>query len=259
MWGAVVALLAATTMAAPIGPAVPGAAEAADLFKADVIATDAAAQASLPAASAEAWHPPAIERTPLGVPAASLSESPADTGGAPAEPRLSPGTLRTAVSLAGVLLLIFALAWGFKRVARLTGGLAGQVGAGGRAPSGLVEVLARYPVGGRQTLVVLRFDRRVLLCSMAGGGRSAAGTMTTLCELDQPEDVASVLIKTRDEAGDSIARTFERAMEDEADRYAHRTESREHETVRGPHGPVAGGGGTLSRSVASFLRGGRLS
>lgn len=150
-----------------------------------------------------------VEATPLGAPVGSEpalldSDRPASSPAA--------GTARSVLALGAVITLILGLSWVFKRAARASGGIAGAMGAGGRAPAGIVEVLARYPVGSRQTLVVLRFDRRVLLCSMSSGSRSAAGGMTTLCELDNPEDVASVLVKTRDEAGDSIARSFERAM-----------------------------------------------
>ncbi len=205
------------------------------------------------------WIPPATEAMPLGLPEsqpdAALPDDHADSKSLPA------GTLRTAVSLGGVLMLIFALAWGFKRVARLSGGLAGQVGAGGRAPAGLVEVLARYPMGARQTLVVIRFDRRVLLCSMAGGGRSGAASMTTLCELDQPEDVASVLVKARDESGDSIARSFERAIEAESERFDGPQDGRRPVKVRVPAGYAEAqsstGAGRLERGVATLLGGGR--
>ena len=126
---------------------------------------------------------------------------------------------RTVAALGGVLLLIFALAHVYKKIIRSRGGLSGQIGAGGRAPAGLVEVLGRYPISSGMTLVVLRFDRKVLLLSHAGGGRgkkgmSGPGTMQTLCEMDSAEDVASILGKVRDESGDSIAASFERTLQE---------------------------------------------
>ncbi|MBL4590417.1 MAG: hypothetical protein JKY96_00510, partial [Phycisphaerales bacterium] len=61
----------------------------------------------------------------------------------------------------------------------------------------------------------MRFDRRILLLSHAGGGRgkrAQMGAMSVLCELDSPEDVASVLLKVRDEEGDSITQSFARTL-----------------------------------------------
>ncbi|MCA9302531.1 MAG: flagellar biosynthetic protein FliO [Phycisphaerales bacterium] len=133
-------------------------------------------------------------------------------------PMMSRGSmLQTVLALGGVLLLIFGLATLYKRLAKTQGGLAGALGAGGSAPGGLVEVLGRYPVSSKMTLVVMRFDRRILLLSHAGGGRgknASLGAMTTLCELDKPEDVASVLLKVRDIEGDSIARSFARTLQE---------------------------------------------
>lgn len=252
---------AVVCVAAPIGPVVPDRdaslviepAPAASQGEAGLVATPA----TDPFPQDDVWIPPASEQLPLGLVSidteAATSEAGHETASLPA------GTLRTVLALAGVLLLILSLAWGFKKVARLSGGIAGQVGAGGRAPAGLVEVLARYPMGGRQTLVVLRFDRRVLLCSVAGGGRSGGGSMTTLCELEDPEDIASVLVKARDESGDSIARTFERAMEEESDRFADRQTSPDPIKIRVPAGyaqsQYEAAGGTKPRTVESLLRG----
>lgn len=173
--------------------------------------------ASLSQAVAAATPSPAAQtRTPLGAP----PQAPARTASTalidPDATRRDAGAglTRTVLALGGVLLVIGGLAWGFKRAARATGGLGASLGAGGRAPAGLIEVLARYPIASRQTLVVLRFDRRVLLCSMSGGSRHAGPGMSVLCELEDPEDVASILIKARDQAGDSMARSFERSLRD---------------------------------------------
>lgn len=126
--------------------------------------------------------------------------------------------LRTIAALAGVLLLIFALAQLYKRIARTRGGLSGQMGAGGRSPAGLVEVLARYPISNGMTIVVLRFDRKVLLLSHAGSRRGkrggGVGEMHTLCEINAPEEVASILGKVRDAEGDSISASFERTLQE---------------------------------------------
>jgi flagellar biogenesis protein FliO len=133
---------------------------------------------------------------------------------------MSDGWGQTIIALGGVILLIFGVAQVFKRLARTQGGLAGQLGAGGTAPSGILEVIGRYPITTGLTLVVLKFDRRVLLVasSAATRGKHAKGaSMQTLCELSDPEDVASILLKSRSASGESIAQSFERALRDADD------------------------------------------
>jgi len=81
-----------------------------------------------------------------------------------------------------------------------------------------MEVLARYPVARGTTLVLLKVDRRVLvLCQTQEG-------FTTLSEIADPDDVASILIKTRDDEESSLAAKFssmlrrvERSSFDDAD------------------------------------------
>lgn len=190
-------------------PPTPPQPRAAPVVEADLAAIDAQLAAALalpqPKTATPLGAPPPAETAPRGT-ALIDPDAPVVTGGR--------GLGRTVLALAGVVLLIVGLSWMFKRASRAAGGLTGSLGAGGRAPAGILEILARYPLASRHTLVVLRFDRRVLLCSMTGGTRSASAGMTVLCELDEPEDVASVLIKSRDEAGESIARSFERSLRD---------------------------------------------
>lgn len=133
---------------------------------------------------------------------------------------IDKGWVQTAAALGGVLLLIMGLSQLFKRLARSQGGLVGQIGAGGSAPTGILEVIGRYPLGTGMTLVVLKFDRRVLLVANSGAtrGKHARGaTMQTLCELSDPEDVASILLKARSASGESIAQSFERALQEADD------------------------------------------
>jgi flagellar biogenesis protein FliO len=119
------------------------------------------------------------------------------------------GLARTGAALAVVLGLIYGLLWVVRRLQR--GASIGSVpGMAGRAPSGILEVLGRYPIGPRQALVVMKFDRRVLLLSQTTGKQQTE--MTTLCELTDPEDVASVLLKARDGAGETASRAFASAM-----------------------------------------------
>lgn len=109
-------------------------------------------------------------------------------------------------TLAALLILgglLWCVRWFMVRVAAGgVGGLAAQLGAGGRSPAGVMEVLGRYPVSRGHTLVLLKLDRRVLLL-----GQSPAG-FTALSELTDAEDVASILMKTADADGKSMTRRF---------------------------------------------------
>ncbi len=94
--------------------------------------------------------------------------------------------VKTAGALSLVLGLIFILQYWLRK---RSGGWA----TGARRPSGVLEVLARFPVGRQQTLVLLKMDRRVLLL------HQSAGAMTTLAEVNDPHEVASLI--SRVEAG----------------------------------------------------------
>lgn len=121
--------------------------------------------------------------------------------------------VRTAGALAVVVGLIAGAGLLVRKAAKAQGGLLAELGPGGRAPSGLLQVLGRYPVGRGATLVLLKLDRRILLLSQAGG--KAGGAMTTLCEITDPEEVASILVKSRDEEGESLAQKFQAILRGE--------------------------------------------
>lgn len=141
---------------------------------------------------------------PLGGPHAG-----ARAGGSRVEGGFPGGGLgRTLASLAGVIGLIVVFAGLLRRFSRLRGGLAGMIGAGGKAPSGVIIVLARYPVGRGQTLILLKVERRVLLVCSSQGRGIGCGSMTTLAEFTDPEDVAGILIKTREQDGESLGARF---------------------------------------------------
>ncbi|MEO1130906.1 MAG: flagellar biosynthetic protein FliO [Planctomycetota bacterium] len=112
------------------------------------------------------------------------------------------GIVRTVVALGGIIALILGIRWLSVRAARGMGGLRGQLGAGGRSPSGLLVVLGRYPVARGQTLVLLKLDRRVLLLCQNSSGFSP------LAEVTDPEDVASILTQARDDEGESLSNRF---------------------------------------------------
>ncbi len=156
-------------------------------------------------ALAAATETPAIESRPLGG-FADANEGKA--GAAPiAESLSASGWLRTIGALGAVIGLIVLLKFVLTRAGKRVG-LAGQLGAGGRAPSGLLQVLGRYPVSRSSTLVLLQLDRRVLLLDHTPNGFS------TLAEVTDAEDVASILVKTRDQEGASQVARFNAMLKD---------------------------------------------
>lgn len=185
-----------------------------------LLATPAFASAQLPSAgAAPVVQAPARERLPLGAPRGATAPGAAAVESAPQAPAGMGSVTRTVLSLAAVLGLIVVAGLVTRTVMRRTGGLAGAVGAGGKAPSGVLHVLARYPVARGTTLVVLKFDRRVLLTCMTGsGGVRGGASMSTLCELTDPEEVASVLVKCGGEEQAAMSAKFQAMLREEDDR-----------------------------------------
>ncbi|MBX3386105.1 MAG: FliO/MopB family protein [Phycisphaeraceae bacterium] len=110
---------------------------------------------------------------------------------------------RTVMALGGVLTLILVFAAAVKKFGRGVGGrgwsIAAMLGPAGRAPSGVMRVLARYPAARGQTLVLLQVDRRVLLLSHTHPSlrlRGGHGGFSTLAEFTEPEEVASLVLKS---------------------------------------------------------------
>lgn len=130
------------------------------------------------------------------------------------------GISRTILATAGVVALILLVAGMYRKLAARSTTLAAALGAGGKAPSGVLSVLGRYPVARGTTLVLFRLDRRVLLVSqtkLTGLSRfGSTTTMQTLCEITDPAEVASILSKTGDTSGPgaSIAARFEAELEE---------------------------------------------
>lgn len=109
--------------------------------------------------------------------------------------------LRTAGSLAVVIGLIVACRYAMQWLERRAGGASGFSTQAG-SPSGLAEVLARYTVAKGTKLLLLKINARILVVSQTSEG------MQTLSEITDPDEVASILIKTRDEEGASEASRF---------------------------------------------------
>jgi flagellar biogenesis protein FliO len=131
------------------------------------------------------------EAKPLGkVPAqasaarARVSDSELDHVG-PAAGSQTNEIVRVGGALAAVIGLLFLVKTVFRR--------AGSLMVVGNRPSGVLEILARYPVARGQHLVVLKMARRVLLLHQSGA------VMTTLSEVTDQNEVASLL--ARMEAG----------------------------------------------------------
>lgn len=137
--------------------------------------------------------------------ASAVTRSRPDRDSDPRAQGAPPATLssmKTVAALAVVVVLIFGLKWVIRHAAGRVGGLASQLGPGGHAPSGVVSILARYPVARGQSLVIVQLDRRILLLNQTSEG------FRTLSEVVDPEEVASILIKTRDDENDSFSSRF---------------------------------------------------
>ncbi len=145
------------------------------------------------------------ERKPLHIPATGAA---AQTPAPSTSPISGASLTSTTLALAAVLTLIFAVAALIKRFAA-KGALSG-LGLAARAPSGVVHVLARYPVQRGLCLVLLKVDRRVLVLSQSS---ARGGTpLATLAEITQPEDVASILAKCGESTGESLAARFQATL-----------------------------------------------
>ncbi|MSR40931.1 MAG: hypothetical protein EXS10_03405 [Phycisphaerales bacterium] len=155
-----------------------------------VVETPATA-AAIPVVSTPVVATPSKGR-PLGLaPSAAASTTKEDARTIPADENgLFATVLPTAGALAAVLLAILGAKWCAQRLGIRLGN--------GRRPSGVVEILARYPVAKGQQVMLMKVARRVLVVHQCGDG------MRTLAELSSAEEVADVM--ARIEAGDRVAK-----------------------------------------------------
>lgn len=163
------------------------------------------ADQTLPVSSSDASFEAtsAIERTPLG---ASAITAPAQDQAAQSDPN-SNWFSRTILALAAVLALIFGLRYATTKLAAKAGTLRNQLGAGGKAPQGILYVVARYPVARNQTLVLLQLHNRLILTAQSSNG------FQTLAELNDPTEVAQILVKADDAKGTSAAERFRQSLQ----------------------------------------------
>lgn len=203
-----VALLAsaAASHAEPLGPGVGS-------VTGPVAGPEPATVTSDRAAADAASSEKGIESRPLGSTKERLPPKPREGAGratipsANASKAESPwggivGPLVAVLALIGILAGVVAL------VVRGRGGLAASLAGGRRAPAGILEVLGKYPLSRTQTLILLKVDRRVLLLSQAKSGRLGATQAATLCEITEPEEVASILTKVSEAEQNSLTNRF---------------------------------------------------
>lgn len=135
----------------------------------------------------------------VAVPRPAAAGAPAGDGSARSE------ILRVAGALAAVIGVIVLIRIGFKRF-----GPAWM--SQGSRPSGVVEILARYPVARGQALILIKMLRRVLLVHQSGSA------MTTLTEVSDHEEVALLLGRIEAATG-RRSEDFEAALADSAAPY----------------------------------------
>lgn len=107
-------------------------------------------------------------------------------------------SLRTLGALAIVIFLILFLRGLIRRFAGPFAGIP--------AKGGVLEILARYPFGKNQSLVLLKLDQKILLLCQT------PQNVQTITEVNEPEDVASLLKKIRDDNGESFDNKLERLL-----------------------------------------------
>ena len=140
----------------------------------------------------------AIEELPLGRGTGSVN---AATGGASEPAGLEEPTggyvLSTLAALGVVIGLVFAARWAYTRMG----------GTVVTRSSAVVEVLSRTSVAPKNHVLLLRVGQRVLVVGDSGGGG-----LRTLADLDDPEEVASVLQAVTATQQASVTRSFNAMM-----------------------------------------------
>jgi flagellar biogenesis protein FliO len=194
----------------PVAPPTPE--PAADTPPAPPVAKPAVRSEAARREAAQPLAPePKAETVPTSTPAPITRPTPtAGTNGL--------GTARTVLSLAAVLALILLIAGVVKKWSAKVGGLAAAAGAGGKAPSGILSILGRYPLDRSTTLILLKAERRVLLLSQSRAQARfgmGASTVSTLCEFTGDAEIAALLAKTDAADGKSPSQRFQKALEDE--------------------------------------------
>jgi len=184
--------------------------------------------------------PAGRESIPLGSDAGLLSlggtsdpgsESKGSDGLAGWLPEGAEEIMRTGGALATVIGVLMLCVYFVRR--------SGAAIPGGGRPSGVLEILARYPVGRGQRLVLLKVDRRILLLHQSGG------EMSTLCEIADEDDVASLLARIESGQRERSGGRFQKALQKAGAAYTPFA-GRQMETVDLTRGSSRGGLGRSS-------------
>ncbi len=164
-----------------------------------------ASEAAAAGASPETETIPAQESRPLGAapaPAALGGIRTGDDGGRAMTDLVGGRELaRVALALLGVIGLILLLRLWVRRI--------GGPFAGAPRPSGVVEILARYPVARSQQLILMKLGRRLVLLHQSRTG------MTTLSELRDPQEVAALLASVEAAGSAKFPRLLGRFLADQ--------------------------------------------
>ena len=111
-----------------------------------------------------------------------------------------------------VLLLLVGLRW---LVRRNGSGSLGRGLAGGRAPSGVASILARYPVARGQQVLLLGVGQRIIVV------HQSSGSMQTLSEITDPDEVLALRMQIngteRSQADAGFSAKITQAMERKPD------------------------------------------
>jgi len=106
--------------------------------------------------------------------------------------------------LAVVLLLVLGAAWLVKRylpARRLVTG------------SGVLEIVARLPLAPRQSLVLVKMGRRMILVGVS------PERVNTVCLVDDPDQVAELIGRMASETRESASRAFDQSLDQQADEF----------------------------------------
>lgn len=207
-WGqfvvAIVLALAAAARAEPVALAAPAEQNPQAANESAAIVEPSSADAPVPEAdTGQAPVPPADSPDRPGVEGRPLGGRAADAGPkAPDRPLYGSAGRpmdwwRTLGALVLVVALILALRWLLRRGARLrSAGSAAQV----------IEVLSRTGVSARQSLLLVRVGRRLLVVG------AAPESMTTLAQIDDPAQVAELIGSLEQARANSLSNSFARAL-----------------------------------------------
>jgi len=124
------------------------------------------------------------------------ADAPQDSGPNVAVPIVKPQGMdypRVLGALGIVIGLIFVLRWGGRFL---------FPGAAGRGASRAIEVLSRSPLSPKQQVLLIRVGRRLVVVGDTGS------QMNALCEITDPDEIASLVGQLRDEKSSATPRAF---------------------------------------------------